>query len=222
MEDQTIYSYQLDQSRNWFFTWMRLYLVAIFNIALPKDLKGIMNDISIFYFNIVRIITLICSPIVSVVSIEMELKKAFVCISKHLNTLFLILSELYHTNNTEIAPSISKSNMYSLLHRYPSSRKFYRLKTSQRTFFVDYIFPRLKENYNFRYYQFKMSRYCIIFKLLFRISGKISWSQIIFDALQSVYNIDNKLYLVSNVENDRWWKWDVETLSKKSVKWWRG
>ena len=79
------------------------------------------------------------------VSIEMELKKAFVCISKHLNTLFLILSELYHTNNTEMAPSISKSNMYSLLHRYPSSRKFYRLKTSQRSFFVDYIFPRLKD-----------------------------------------------------------------------------
>ena len=88
----------------------------------------------------------------------MKLKKAFVCISKHLNTLFLILSELYHTNNTKMAPSISKSNMYSLLHRYPSSRKFYRLKTSQRSFFVDYIFPRLKENYSFRYYQSKMSR----------------------------------------------------------------
>ena len=152
----------------------------------------------------------------------MELKKAFVCISKHLNTLFLILSELYHTNNTKMAPSISKSNMYSLLHRYPSSRKFYRLETSQRSFFVDYIFPRLKENYSFRYYQSKMSRYCIIFKLLFRILGKISWSQIILDVFQSVYNNNNKLYLVSNVENDRWWKWDVETLSKKSVKWWRG
>ena len=156
----------------------------------------------------------------------MKLKKAFVCISKHLNTLFLILSELYHTNNTKMAPSISKSNMYSLLRRYPSSRKFYRLETSQRSFFVDYIFPRLKENYSFRYYQSKMSRYsweyCIIFKLLFRILGKISWSQIILDVLQSVYNNNNKLYLVSNVENDRWWKWDVETLSKKSVKWWRG
>ena len=118
------------------------------------------------------------------VSIEMELKKAFVCISKHLNTLFLILSELYHTNNTKIAPSISKSNMYSLLHRYPSSRKFYRLKTSQRSFFVDYIFPRLKENYNFRYYQFKMSRsweYFIIIKknyLEFRqksVDRKLYW-----------------------------------------------
>ena len=89
----------------------------------------------------------------------MKLKKAFVCISKHLNTLFLILSELYHTNNTKMAPSISKSNMYSLLHRYPSSRKFYRLETSQRSFFVDYIFPRYKENYIFRYNQFKMSRF---------------------------------------------------------------
>ena len=141
------------------------------------------------------------------VSIEMELKKAFVCISKHLNTLFLIFSELYHTNNTKIAPSISKSNMYSLLHRYPSSRKFYRLKTSQRSFFVDYIFPRLKDTITLDIINF---------------SEKISWSQIILDVSQSVWINNNKLYLVSNVENDRWWKWDVETLSKKSVKWWRG